>query len=114
MQYFSTFNIKEVKFKMKKILIALIVLSSSYAFAGREESLQQAINQVGDSCQKVTQIFQNGKDKDGNLHMSVACSGGENYYVILSRVGEAKVMRCALIDKLAGGRGKAGSCFTKY
>jgi hypothetical protein len=98
---------------MKKILIALMVLSSSYAFAGREESLQQAINQVGNSCQKVTQIFQNG-NKDGNLHMSVACSGGENYFIILSRAGEAKVMSCALIDKLAGGRGKAGSCFTKY
>ena len=99
---------------MKKILIGLSLLSSNFAFAGREESLQQAINQVGDSCQKVTQIFQNGKDKDGNLHMSVACSGGENYFIILSRAGEAKVMRCALMDKLAGGRGKPGSCFTKY
>ena len=87
---------------------------SNYAFAGKEESLQQAINQVGESCQKVTQIFQNGKDKDGNLHLSVACSGGENYFVMITTKGEGKVMKCAIVDKLAGGRGKSGSCCTKY
>lgn len=99
---------------MKKIIILSVIFLSNYACAGKEESLQQAINQVGSRCHKVTQVFHNGKDKDGNLHISVACSGGENYFVAVYKNGEAKVMNCSVVDKLAEGRGKAGSCFTKY
>jgi hypothetical protein len=99
---------------MNKLFILCLFFVSNYSFAGKEESLQQAINQVGSRCNKVTQVFNNGKDKDGNLHISVACSGGETYFVAVYKNGEAKVMDCSVIDKLAGGRGKAGSCFTKY
>ena len=99
---------------MSKIFILCSFFLSNFVYAGKEESLQQAINQVGSRCLKVTQVFQNAKDKDGNLHISVACSGGETYFVVLYKNGEAKVMDCSVIDKLSGGRGKAGSCFTKY
>jgi hypothetical protein len=99
---------------MKKVLMAGLIAVSGIAHAGAEQELQKAINQVGDPCHKVTQVFHNGNDKSGAMHFSVACSGGQNYFVLVNRSGEGKVMGCALMDKIAGGRGRPGSCFTKY
>jgi hypothetical protein len=97
-----------------QILIASTVLTTNLALASPESEMQKAINQVGEPCHKVTQVFMNGKDKEGSLHLSVACSGGENYGVLAKKNGDALVLRCAVVDKLAGGRGKPGSCFNKF
>jgi hypothetical protein len=100
---------------MKKVLIVAGLMVASIAHANIiETTLQKAINQVGDPCNKVTQVFHNGTDKNGSMHISVACSGGQNYFVLAKRNGESKILECAMIDKISGGRGKPGSCFTKY
>jgi hypothetical protein len=101
--------------KIKAIIFGAMVLSYQTAFSQKAElEMQKAINQVGEPCHKVTQVFMNGKDKEGSLHLSVACSGGENYGVLAKKNGDALVLRCAVVDKLAGGRGKPGSCFNKF
>jgi hypothetical protein len=99
--------------KLIKSTALLSLLASSIAFASPEAEMQKAINQAGERCLKVTQVFSIGKDKENNLHFSVACNGGENYYVLVKRNGDGNVMPCAMADKMAGGRGKPGSCFTK-
>jgi len=77
---------------MKKSLIATLLLVSGIAHAGIEQPLQQAINQVGSSCDKVTQVFQSS----GTYNMySVACSGGQTYMVLVKpETNSAKVMTC--------------------
>ena len=97
-------------------LIAFLIpfLISNNSFAGAEQESQKAINQVGEPCHKVTQVFFNTQESDGTFQVSVACSGGENYFLRIKRNGDAQVMKCAIADRIAGGRGKKGSCFTKY
>lgn len=96
------------------LIITFLMMVSQHAYAQKAEiEMQKIINQVGEPCHKVTQVFKTGKDKEGSLHMSVACSGGENYGVLVKKNGDAFVLRCAVLDKLAGGRGKPGSCFNK-
>ncbi len=106
-----------IKMNFYKISIAALSAlfsTSLLASFNAEREMQKLINQVGDSCHKVTQVFFMGKDRDGSLHYSVACSGGENYGVLIKKSGEGRVVTCSVLDKLAGGRGKPGSCFTKY
>ena len=100
---------------MKHTLTAIVLATIGItAHAGAEQELQKAINQVGDPCHKVTQVFHNGNDKSGAMHFSVACSGGQNYFVLVKKNGDGNVIGCAFMDKIAGGRGKPGSCFSKY
>jgi len=99
--------------KSVRYLPMCLALFTHMTYASSESEMQKAINQVGEPCQKVTQVFHIGKDKESSLHFSVACSGGQNYYVLVKRSGDANVMQCAVMDKMAGGRGKPGSCFTK-
>ncbi len=98
---------------MTKVILAALLVFSINAFASPETEMQKAINQVGEPCAKVTQVFHSGNDTDGSIFVSVACSGGQNYYVHVKKSGEARVVKCAIIDKISGGRGKPGSCFSK-
>jgi hypothetical protein len=103
-------NFYKIIVTLSSVLFSTSLLASSKA----EREMQKAINQVGEPCHKVTQLFFMGKDREGSLLYSVACSGGENYGVLIKQSGEGKVVACSILDKLAGGRGKPGSCFTKH
>ena len=86
---------------MKKILfVALMAVTGvSFAQTGAERELQKAINQAGDACHKVTQVFRSGSYK-GSLMFSVACSGGQTYFVKVNQDGTGNVMSCKVMEKL--------------
>jgi hypothetical protein len=116
LQYTKTVKFKKPEYE--KIYFFICLLAPSFSSASVETESQKAINQVGYPCQKVTQVFRNGVYKDSKgleqLHISIACSGGENYLLSVPKGGDVKVIPCGTIDKLAGGREKRGSCFTNY
>lgn len=86
---------------MKKLLVVNLFAISGIAFAqtGAERELQKAINQTGEPCHKVTQVFHSG-NSNGSSMFSVACSGGQTYMVKIDRDGSGKVMSCALMERL--------------
>ncbi len=91
---------------MKKLLILLSLVSSGIVHASAEQELQKAINQVGDPCHKVTQVFRSGSH-NGSLMFSVACSGGQTYFIKVDKDGTGKVLSCRVLERL-GSR-----CFEK-
>jgi hypothetical protein len=78
------------------------------------ENEQSSVNAMMAWLHNHKETHSNGGDIEGNLHFIVAGNGGENYFVIVYKSGDAKVMACTIIDKLAGGLGKVGLCFAKY
>ena len=93
---------------MKKVLFAGLFAVTSVAFAqsGVERELQKTINQVGDPCHTVTQVFRSGSH-NGSLMFSVACSGGQTYMVKVNKDGTGNVLSCRVLERV-GGR-----CFEK-
>jgi hypothetical protein len=93
---------------MKKVLIAGLFAVSGIAFAqtGAERELQKAINQVGDPCGKVTQVFHSG-NASGSMMFSVACNGGQTYMVKVNKDGTGNVVSCRVLERV-GSR-----CFVK-
>lgn len=69
--------------------------------------LQKAINQVGDSCHQVTQIFHSSTHQR-SLIFDVACSGGQTYSVKVNPDGTANVITCRMLMLAA-----KVSCFVK-
>ena len=96
---------------MKKVLIIGLFAVSGFAFAqsDAEKELQKAINQVGNPCHKVTQVFHNG-NADGAMLLSVACNGGQTYMVKVNRDGTGSVLSCKAMEQLFGRSG----CFEKF
>ena len=86
---------------MKKVLVAGLFAVSGIAFAqsGAERELQKAINQVGESCPQVTQVFRSGSH-NGQLMFSVACSGGQTYFVKVDQSGSGKVLPCSTMERI--------------
>ena len=82
---------------------------SKAAQTSAERELQKAINQVGDPCDKVTQVFHNG-NSNGYMMFSVACSGGQTYMVKANPNGTGSVLSCKAMEKLFGRSG----CFEKF
>jgi hypothetical protein len=101
---------------MKKTLIVALMMVAGVASAQTpaEKVLQQAINQVGEPCHKVTQTFLNGSYKDSVMY-SVACSGGQTYLVKANlNDGTGNVLPCSVLDKINGGPNRRGGCFVKF
>jgi hypothetical protein len=86
---------------MKKVLIAGLFAVSAIASAqtGAEREMQKAINQVGEPCHRVTQIFHSG-NASGSMMFSVACSGGQTYMVKANRDGTGNVVSCKVMEKI--------------
>ena len=86
---------------MKKFLFVGLFAVTSVAFAqsGAERELQKAINQVGNPCHKVTQVFRSGSH-NGSLMFSVACNGGQTYMVKVDQDGTGKVMSCPAMERI--------------
>ncbi len=93
---------------MKKVFISGLIVISNMAFSqtAQEKELQKAINQAGEVCHKLTQIFLSAK-VEGSLMFSVACSGGQTYMVKAYPNGNAKVIDCKVMKQIGI------QCFTK-
>ena len=95
---------------MKKVLIAGLIAVSGVVFAqtAAERELQKAINQTGEACHKVTQVFHSG-NASGSMMFSVACSGGQTYMVKVNKDGTGNVASCRVMERIARVR-----CFEKF
>ena len=96
---------------MKRFLIVALMIINGPVFAqtAAERELQKAINQVGEPCQKVTQVFHNG-NANKSMMFSVACSGGQTYMVKVNQDGTGNVLSCKTMEKLFG----RSDCFVKF
>ena len=94
---------------MKKVLIfGLFTISTAVsAQSGAERELQKAINQTGNSCPQVTQVFHSG-NSGSSMMFSVACNGGQTYMVKVNKDGTGNVLSCRMLEKIGS------QCFKKF
>ena len=86
---------------MKKAVLVVAMMSVA-SFAQANEAFkvaQQAINQTGNSCHQVTQVFFSGETKEAKMY-SVACSGGQTYMISAKRDGSGSVASCNVLEKV--------------
>jgi hypothetical protein len=95
---------------MKKLitsLFVLLVLTPATWANTRDQELKKAINQVGDTCNRVLGSMVTNETNQ-SITFSVSCSGGYSYSVKVNRDGSAKVLSCDIMKKINS------PCFIKF